>query len=604
MTQRPAIQRIEHLLPRVVTPGQYLGGEWNQRAPKADRVAVRTSIIIGMPVPYARGIDDPTMQAVYAIVNDRPDAEAERVFLPLGDMQSAMRAESIPLATLESARPVAEFDWLVIPVGGPTGIPISGSGPTEGPGPLDWPGIVRLLDIAGIPIRASDRDDSSPLVIAVGPGARTPEPLAAFFDLLLPGEPDDELDLWLDVAASRASGTRAEHMAAITDTLPSAYAPSQWTERENPNDGVCPADGPHRRIAMPWVGDLDRAPVATSPVVGFVQSANPAVRVEIVRGVADEDAGDLAPERCAPLRCRDAANAARLVDRIHDATGFERIHLAGENLTRYAQLVPLLEAIHENHEAKCTAISLDPIPVTASTREVIGALGRFERAALTLDLAAASERLRDAIGRPAINKDIHDLVAEAARVGLPRLELRFRIGVPGETTADLDALAGLVSECVAIARRHDPPLRLHVDVRIFAPLPFTSDENAPMLTHEALAAAIDHVRGAAGADASKITFEDPLAALVRIALVRGNRRVADLIEAASRAGATGSIEDDSTREAWQKALASLGATPDELVAETLGGRASTSWSHLSWASGHAPAAGSRATHESLSGSSA
>lgn len=479
MTQRPAIRRLEHLLPRVVTPGQYLGGEWNSCAPKSDRDAVRTSIAIGMTVPYARGIDDPTMQAVYAIANRRADAEAERVFVPLGDMEAAMRAESIPLATLESGRPVTEFDQLVIPIGGPVGIPISGNGPTEGPSPIDWPGIVRLLRIAGIPVRAVDRDDAAPLVIGVGPGARTPEPLAAFFDLFLPGELDEELDLWLDVAADTPAGaSRADRIAAFAAALPSAYAPTEWTPREDPRDGVRPADGTHRVVAMPWVADLDRAPVATAPVLGFVQSANPAVRVEILRGMADDDAGNLAPERRAPLRRRDAAAAARLVDRIHDATGFERIWLAGDDPGRHPRLVAILEAIHENHEARCTAVSLDPLPVTASTRAVIGALGRFERGALTLDLVAGSERLRDALGHPAINKDIHDLVAEAGRVGLARLDLQFRIGVPGETTSDLDALAGLVRECVAIARRPDPPVRLHAEVRAFAPLPFSPDEDA------------------------------------------------------------------------------------------------------------------------------
>jgi len=576
---------IERLLSAVTTPAQYLGIEWNSRHDGPQAAEIAAALVV--PDAYSRAAADPTLQLLYAVLGERRDTVVERAFVPLPDMQAAMRAAGIDLFTLESRRPLRDFDLVLVVLADE----------------LRAPNLVTLLELASVPVASASRGTRDPWLVGLGPGALAAEPLVDFFDLFLPGEPELEIGRLLDAwRETRAGASRAESLARMARELGSIYAPSLYEPVSDLSGTTCflrpLRPGVPERVSIPWVEDLDAAPVPERPIVGFVQVDDEQVDVEIQRGADFDDlegASALSEDR-PPLRRRSPERIVEICRGTLRRTGFSRVRLRGGTRPPYPDLSPLLERLNGMLLPRHTTIEIDPLPVASWTRPVLRSLAAGYRGRAAIDIAAGSERLRNLVGRPAANRDIHDLVQEAsAQLDLASLELRVRIGWPDETDDDLAALLALGAECIEIRRRAaGSRTKLRILVDAFLPRPFERFERAAMPPWNELARRFEYVRSATASHASVYHLADPDLAAIRALLARGDRALGPAIVRAREEGAsTPVLSDRPVTDPWKRALSASGIDPDAILARASPRYAPLPWETLTFAAPEDPAATAR-----------
>lgn len=205
---------IEKILPRVRRPAQYLGTEWNSVHKDFDAVPVR--MVFAFPDLYEVGMSHLGLQILYGLVNQRENCLMERAFAPAVDMEAELRRAELPLFSLESHRPLRDFDVV--------GFTLQYE--------LTFSNVLNMLDLAGLPLRSADRQDDQPLVIAGGPAAYNPEPLAPFIDAFLIGEGEEAvleiLDIVGEVKGGKGRASRSQLLERLVEK-PGVYIPSYYS---------------------------------------------------------------------------------------------------------------------------------------------------------------------------------------------------------------------------------------------------------------------------------------------------------------------------------------------------------------------------------------
>jgi hypothetical protein len=526
--------RIDDVLPFVNSPGQYIGGEWNSRS--ATRAGVRTAVALVMPEPYARGADDLLLQHLYAALNDRPRTAAERFFSPWPDLEERMRRSARVPWSLESRRPLEAFD-LALVVLRDVGC---------------FTNLVNLLDLARWPVRAADRGTDHPPVIALGPGADNPLPVAPFVDLVLPGEPEEAIAGVVDRLESldTVALDRSERIASLASEV----------RHLHPSDAI---GRPDRPIPAPWIPDLDALEPATAPVIPFVRTEGQTIRVEVSRGVPGEDVLPPRPGFGPPLRMRSRERIVSLVETIARSTGYDSIQLLGAFTEEDPHLDELLLSLEEAVPPPRGNLALPPLPVAPWSHRLLAPLSRWPHACVEWIGAAGTERVRSELGRPFRDEELLDLVSASLGGGIPHVRLRFLLGAPGEGPEDVDAIASLVRACQRIRKREARGRgRVLVDVRCFTPRPHTPWERKGMAPREVLIERIGRIREIAGGEAGSLRFESPDRACLRTLLLRGDRKTGDAVLEACRAGARLDNWDEPFRwDLWVHALQEEGLDP-------------------------------------------
>ena len=326
---------IDHILPRVQTPGQYIGGEWN--SVRKDPASVRGRLCLAFPDTYSIGMSCCGLQVLYALINGRPDWSCQRVFAPMTDMEALLREQGLPLCSLEDFTPLAEFDVL--------GFTLQYD--------LCYANVLNMLDLAGIPLAAAERDRRHPLVIAGGPCAANPEPMARFIDLFVLGDGEEALpavcDLWLEL--KHGGLDRPAALVEMARRLPYAYVP-QCYEPEYGTDGrqasVRPLHaGVPERIEPAVVADLEDFPLPAAPIVPQVECVQDRITLEIMRGC---------PWRCRfcqstttkrPVRFRKVETIVAAAVAAYRNTGYNEVSLLGLSTGDYPQIEELLRRLQE-----------------------------------------------------------------------------------------------------------------------------------------------------------------------------------------------------------------------------------------------------------------
>ena len=323
---------IRHVLPGVQRPAQYLGGETNMvRKNHAD---VRGKLCLSFPDLYTIGMSHHGLQVLYSLMNSRDDWVCERAFAPWMDMEQALRQHGLPLYSLESFTPLRDFDVL--------GFSLQYE--------LCSPNILTMLDLAGIPLRSRDRTPSDPLVIAGGPCAQNPEPLAPFIDVFVTGDGEPSLpricDLWMDLKESRGvasqgrggEGERAAMLLEVARTLPFCYVP-RFYEPEyrqgqfvalNPQHPDVPAT-----IEPALLRDLDGTPLPTRPLIPYIECVHDRIAIEIMRGCPWQCRFCQSTVIKRPLRVRSVETIVNAALESYRNTGFNEISLLSLSSSDY-----------------------------------------------------------------------------------------------------------------------------------------------------------------------------------------------------------------------------------------------------------------------------
>ena len=542
--------RIEPLLPRVQKPGRYIGHEVNAIPPQPEGDTDRRFVIAFGDI-YDIGMSCEGLQIVYHLVNDTVDGwRAERAFLPWPDMIDELRANDLPLYSLESVRSLRECDVLAFTLQYEMG----------------YTGALEMLDLAGIPLRSADRTNDDPIVIAGGPGAATPEPMAPFIDVFVPGDAEATLPGVLRALDASADRPRDERLLDLARAREHVYVPSLYECRYG-DDGTlleiaAREVGLPPRIVSGFVQSLDEAPYPTRPVVPYVDTVHDRYSIEIMRGCPNVCRFCQAMNVKSPLRLRSVDRIVELAEAGYAGTGHSEISLLGLSVGDYPHMAELLPRLRKIFDPLKVNISVPSLRVEKVLRELPSEIASVRKSGLTIAPEAARQAMRERIGKRITDENLFSGIDAAFGAGWDTVKLYFMIGLPGETDEDVDAIVELSGR---VARRRKElgvkggPAKVNVSVANFIPKPHTAFEREPMADADYLNNAQRRIMDRNRPKSVKISRHHVTRSRIEALLCRGDRRVADVIEGAWRRGSRLDSWDDFfdvTR--WDEAMAESG----------------------------------------------
>jgi radical SAM family uncharacterized protein len=536
MSGRSVFPDLEPLLERVSKPIQYVGGELNSTV-KAWDVAGDATVRWALMYPdaYEVGVPNQGVMILYELLNERPDALAERTYAVWPDLEALMREHAVPQFTVDGHRSVGDFDLL--------GVSFS----TE----LGYTNLLTALDLAGIPLHAQDRDDRHPLVVAGGHAAFNPEPVADFVDAAVVGDGEEAVlavtDLVADWKREGRPGGRDELLLRLARTG-GVYVPRFYDVTYLP-DGRIQRVAPNRpgvpwRVSKHTVMDLDAWPYPKQPLVPLAESVHERMSVEIFRGCTRGCRFCQAGMITRPVRERSITGIGEMVEQGLAATGFEEVGLLSLSSADHSEIADVTKGLADRYEGTNTGLSLPSTRVDAFNIDLANELTRNgRRSGLTFAPEGGSERIRRVINKMVSEDDLIRTVAAAYGAGWRQVKLYFMCGLPTETDEDVLQIAELAARVIETGRevsgRRD--IRCTVSIGGFVPKPHTPFQWAAQLGADATDARLARLRDAIRADnrhgrSIGFRYHDGKPGVVEGLLSRGDRRVGRVIEAVWRDG--------------------------------------------------------------------
>jgi radical SAM family uncharacterized protein/radical SAM-linked protein len=552
MAQSPSPEGIraalDNILPRVQRPTRYIGIERNLIRKPWQSAAVR--VALAFPDAYEIGMSHQGTRILYHLINRRDDALAERAFAPMPDMAEALRVAGLPLYTLESYRPLIEFDVV--------GISLQSE--------LNYVNVPYLLDLAGIPRRAVQREENHPFVVGGGPCTANPEPVADFFDAILIGDGEAALDAILDeIRDARSEGVdRSETLRRLAEVR-GVYVPSRyrWTPasasepaRWQSADGSDPQ--PVQRV---WVEQLDPADQPEVPIVPFADVIQDRLGIEIMRGCTQGCRFCQAGYWYRPVREHDPRTVLERMERQVTETGFEEVGLLSLSSADYSQVEPLVYSLAERLADRRVSVSLPSLRADAFSVGLADAVSTVRKSGFTFAPETGSDRLRRVINKTFTNADMIRAAEAAFEKGWHLIKVYAMIGLPTETDDDLEELALLAEDLVRVGRRvRGRRVEVKVSVGCFVPKAWTPFQWQPHAGTDELRRRIrllrDRFRRIRGA---RMTWSEPDESALEALLSRGDRRLSATIERAHDLGAVfDGWSDHLDLEAWRRAIDDTG----------------------------------------------
>jgi radical SAM family uncharacterized protein len=540
-------------LPRVRTPAQYLGGEWNSVA--KDHRRVRGRLCLAFPDTYSMGMSHHGLQVLYTIMNGDPQWACERVFTPWPDYEAELRQHRLPLYGLETFTPLCNFDLI--------GFSLQYE--------VSYSNVLTMLDLGGIPLFAADRSPSDPLVVAGGPGAQNPEVLAPFVDLFVIGDGEESLpwvmEKWVSLK-ERCGRSREEMLAELAGSTDWAYAP-RFYEPEYHADGTLAAvrrtrsDVPTEVRACTVTQDLDDIPLPTRPVVPFVQTPHDRIAIEIMRGCPHQCRFCQSTVIKRPLRVRAVETIVQAALESYRNTGTHEISLLSLSTSDYPYFEQLVKRMHEVFGPLGVDISLPSLRINHQLRSLPALAQGVRKGGLTLAPEVARDDMREQIRKKIKNDDLYEGCKEAFKNGWQRVKLYFMCGLPGERTADLDGIVEMAERIARISK--EATGRYHevtASVSNFVPKPHTPYQWNGMRDREYLQWAGRYLKSRRTARTVYVKQHDVDTSLLEGVLTRGDRRVAPvLLEAWKRGCRLDGWRECFQPEVWWQTFRDLGVDP-------------------------------------------
>jgi radical SAM family uncharacterized protein len=559
----------EDILPYVTKPARYTNREWNAVHRPHDGATMRAALVF--PDAYEAGMSHLGLRILYHILNEHKGYVAERAFSPWVDMEREMRDAGLPLCSLESGTPLADFDLIGITL----------------PYELNYTNVLNVLDLAGLPLKSLERDQRYPLVVAGGVGAANPEPLADYVDAFLWGEGEEAI-LELAEAAKEARSSHRDALLRDLARIGGVYVPRFYEAQcaDGRFAGMSPKPGVPAMIKRRVVADLDAAPHPVRQVVPFVETVHDRLTLEILRGCRRECRFCQAGPCYRPPRERCADTVLRLAEEGLRATGYDEISLLGFNSPDHSQIEEIVERLAERYADERVSISLPSLRIDTFSVRLAQKLRMVRRAGLTFAPEAGTQRLRDSLGKGVTEDDLLAATRAAFEAGWNGIKLYFMIGLPGETAQDIEAIADLVLRLRAAGREILGPqrrgrLRIAVSVNVFVPKAHTPMQWCPQDAPESLAEKLSFLRRRLQAKGVRLSYPDLAASRLEAALARGDRRLGEVIERAWRAGCRFDAWDEQFKaDLWREAFAGAGINEADYANAAMDFDSSLPWDHL------------------------
>jgi radical SAM family uncharacterized protein/radical SAM-linked protein len=514
---------LDPILPTVEKPGRYVGIERNVVRKDLSRAAV--SVALAFPDTYEIGMSHTGLKILYEIVNRRPELACERTYAPWVDLEARMREERIPLFTVESFAPVADFDVV--------GFSLQSE--------LNYSNVPNMLDLAGIPVWQRDRGDGDAIVLGGGPCTANPEPVADFFDAFLIGDAEEALPRFLDVlAGARAAALPRREVLVRLAGVDGIYVPSFYdvTYREDGRIESIVRNDPRvpERARRTWVPVLKPEYYPDRPMVPSVEIVQDRLGLEVMRGCTQGCRFCQAGYWYRPVRELDPADVASMTKAFIAESGWSEVGLLSLSTADYSQIEPLVRCLAPDLSERRVSISLPSLRAEAFSVGLADAVSEVRKSGFTFAPETGSDRLRRVINKTFTNADMIQAADVAFARGWDLIKVYTMIGLPTEKTGDLDELVMLVEGILAQGRKHGRK-EVNVSVGPFVPKSWTPFQWAPFdgvdVLERKLAYLKDQFRRVRGA---RMKWHEPREAEIECVLSRGDRRMARVLHTAWKSG--------------------------------------------------------------------
>jgi radical SAM family uncharacterized protein len=566
------IKDFERILGRVSKPSRYINHEFNSIHKDPEKVRVKFGL--AYPDVYEVGLPHLGLQILYELLNAREDTLAERVYAPWLDMEEEMRSRRFPLFSLESHFPLSAFDFL--------GFTLQYE--------LTYTNILNMLDLAGIPILAEERNLEHPVVIAGGPGAYNAEPLAPFLDLVVIGDGEEVINQIVDVfiLLRKQAKTRAELLKYFAK-IKGVYLLKEYAA-EYDSQGRVSAVFPRTPEVPPTiekrvVEDLDLFPIPKPPVP-FVNVVHDRCSVEIMRGCARGCRFCQAGIIYRPVRERTPGKVVDSVSRVVKENGYEEVSLASLSSTDYSGITELLQGLTPLQENKKVAVSLPSLRIDAFSVELAQEIQRVRKSGLTFAPEAGTQRLRDAINKRVTASDMMETARCAFGAGWFRLKLYFMIGLPTENQEDLQGIVDMVREVVQLGRKMVPSEKRHllnitVNVASFVPKAHTPFQWVGQDSLDRLEEKQNFLKRNLKGRHISLKWHDAKMSKVEAVIARGDRRMSGAIYDAWKSGCKfDGWSDYFEFEKWQQAVKNRGLSMEFFAERQRDLSETLPWDHI------------------------
>ena len=565
--------QIEPLLSRVSKPARYIGMEGGAQQPQhaPDKVAW----LLAYPDTYEIGLPNQGLQILYEILNERPDAVAERTYAPWHDLEELLREHGIPLFSVDTHRSAADFDIF--------GFNLSAE--------LTYTNLLNMVDLAGVPVRAADRTVSHPLIAAGGHCTYNPEPLADFLDLVVLGDGEEVVAEITEVVGGwKADGRRLGDRTGVLRALAQVegvYVPSMYRPVYSGVDLVgietCSREVPEL-VEKRTIADLADFPYPKQQLVPLTEVVHDRLNVEVFRGCTRGCRFCQAGMITRPVRERPAEQVRSMVADGLRRTGYDEVSLTSLSTADYSGIEALVtDIVDAAGDGPSITVALPSLRVDAFGVGIATQLQHARRAGLTFAPEAGTWRMRQVINKLIREEDLYSAVEAAFSNGWRRVKLYFLTGLPTETDEDTLGIAELARNCVEIGRAHTRNPSVTVSVGGFVPKPFTPFQWFGQNTVEELQRKINLLRDATRRmHGVQVKWHDPKATQVEGIMSRGDRRVGAVIETVWRNG--GTFQEWNERfdlSLWLDAMAEHGLDPDWYTHRHRTETEVLPWDHLS-----------------------
>lgn len=556
---------IDHLLARVSKPGRYTGGEWNSVT--KDWRSTNVRFAIGFPDNYDIGMSNMGLGILYDILNRPDDVLCERVFAPWIDMEAELGDAGVPLWSLENRRPLRDFDFV--------GFTLQYE--------MTYTNVLNMLALSGIPVRASERGEDDPIVIAGGSGSFNPEPLSLFVDAFVIGEGEEAVMELANMCREwKHAGTPRDERLRDMLTLRGVYVPRFYEARYD-DDGHFVALEPTDPAAQPVIQRriLETLPPAmTRPIVPFLQTVHDRAVVEIQRGCTQGCRFCQAGMIYRPTRERSPDEVVAATRELLRNTGYDELSLLSLSTTDHSEIVPMVDKL--NAEFPALKISIPSTRVDSFSVDVANAVAKGKKHTLTLAPEAGSQRLRNAINKLVSTEDLLGAAENAFARGWTGIKMYYMVGLPTETMEDVEGIVEMGARVKQIGRRHvGGRARVRVSTSNLVPKPHTPFQWARQDTADELEEKHYLLKDGCRRAGVEFSWNDPRDSFLEAVLSRGDRRVSEAVYNAWSGGARFDAWSEHFRpDVWNDALAKAGIDSEWFAHREWDTREPLPWDHI------------------------